>query len=418
LRVIARRDPHTSIKLMKNFLVRTALVLTLAFLVNTVHAQSTAGRIAFGIDAGGNKYYGNFTDNQFAFAGDAFIRWNIMDALSVHLAYNGGQIHYAVAPNGRNVTAEPGYFGSPYATEYPGTTISRDPINVVRFGGWQAMVSGNVFPSQTFVPYFIGGLEMLNFEPRTQTTDASLPNNAAGKYSKNVLGGVLGTGFEMYLSPKITFNAKGLLHLTGTDWLDDYSNPSNSSQDAYITMGAGFSYYIFTPDLDVQDQSTTTITHREIVETTTHQVDTLYINQPADTVYIAHPRANTIYNFPGTLFIVGTDQFNNDEPNNMRNLYQIKRLVNQCDGIRVVVEGYSSDEGEIAKNQRLSELRALRVRNWLIEQGVSEQKIIGTKGFGEAHSAVYENTNGTATSLEAERTQNRRIAIRVVESCD
>ena len=61
----------------------------------------------------------------------------------------------------------------------------------------------------------------------------------------------MGVGFEMFISPKVTFNGMGLLHLTGTDWIDDYSNPNAYRQDAYVTMGLGFSYYIFAPDAPV-----------------------------------------------------------------------------------------------------------------------------------------------------------------------
>src|SRR5438132_1509140 len=82
----------------------------------------------------------------------------------------------------------------------------------------------------------------LDFEGNKLYADAALPNNAAGKYDKNVVGGVVGVGFEMYLSDNLVFNGKGLLHLTGSEWLDDYQNSSN---DKFLTFGVGFSYYIF-----------------------------------------------------------------------------------------------------------------------------------------------------------------------------
>src|SRR5207253_3656138 len=108
--------------------------------------------------------------------------------------------------------------------------------------------SYNVFANQTFVPFVTAGIEALNFEP-DDASPSPLKGNAVNAYSKNVIGGAMGVGFEMYLSPKITFNGKGLLHLTGTDWIDDYSNPTTYRQDAYLTMGLGFSYYIFAPDV-------------------------------------------------------------------------------------------------------------------------------------------------------------------------
>src|SRR5690242_6641168 len=204
--------------------------LSLLLITDITKAQSVAGRIAFGIDGGGNKYYGNYTDNQFAFHGDAFIRWNILDFLSLHAAYNAGQLKYK-ATDASILNSGGGPVGS---------------INHTRVGGWDLMASYNVFPDQTFVPYVIAGIEALNFEPK-DASDNALPNNAKQVYAKNVMGGAIGVGFEMYISDKVTFNGKGLLHLTGTDWIDDYSNPQTYRQDAFLTMGVGFSYYIFAP---------------------------------------------------------------------------------------------------------------------------------------------------------------------------
>src|SRR5436305_8596461 len=96
------------------------IVLTLFLVSDITKAQSVGGRIAFGIDAGGNKYYGNYTDNQFAFHGDAFIRWNIFDFLSLHAAYNAGQLKYKATAGSianetslfPNSSASPGVLGT------------------------------------------------------------------------------------------------------------------------------------------------------------------------------------------------------------------------------------------------------------------------------------------------------------------
>jgi outer membrane protein OmpA-like peptidoglycan-associated protein len=370
------------------------------------NAQSVMGRIAFGIDAGGNKYYGDYTDNQFAFHGDAFIRWNILDFLSLHLAYNGGQLKYkATAASITNSGGGP--LGS---------------VNHTRVGGWDFMLSYNVFPGETFVPYFIAGLEILNFEPN-DVNDIPLRGNANAAYHKNVVGGVLGVGFEMYISEKVTFNGKGLLHLSGTDWLDDYSNPATYRQDAFLTMGLGFSYYIFAPELKKTDDGGTsrvtnvTNNNSNTYQTTIYRTDTVLVATPRDTVYLMRPKVNTIYNFPGTLFIVNSDQFNTNEPGNMNNLYYIKSLVNQCPDLRVEIQGHSSDEGTVARNQELSELRAKRIQSWLIEQGVNPYKITGAVGYGTSDNAVVEPTTGSAANLEAARVQNRRVAVKVVQTC-
>jgi len=399
----------------KSYMMRAiqsiAILFAMLFVLGSAQAQSRLGRIAFGIEAGGNKYYGNYTDNQFAFHGAAFIRWNILPELSLHAQYNGGQLKYkaktlvSIADDISlfpNVNASPGIDGT---------------INHTRVGGWDLMLSYNVFPSETFVPFFIGGLELLNFEPN-DANDENLRGNASSAYSKNVTGGVLGVGFEMYISEKVTFNGKGLLHLSGTDWLDDYSNPANYRQDAFITMGLGFSYYIFAPPVQsaASDQNVTNVTNNTYNNTTYENTYETVVYQ-TDTVYRTKPAVNTIYSFPGTLFLVNSDEFNTNEPGNINNLYRIKALVNQCPDLKVEIQGHASNEGTDQRNQELSEMRARRIKNWLIDQGVSPSKIAGTVGYGSRSNAVTEPTNVSAEKLEAARVFNRRIAVKVVETC-
>ncbi|MDP4218955.1 MAG: OmpA family protein [Bacteroidota bacterium] len=374
-----------------------AIILSLFLTVGSAQAQCVAGRIAFGFDGGGNKYWGNFTDNQFSFSGDAFIRWNILDWLSLHAAYNGGLVRFKATP------LEPG--------------AGLGTLNHFRHGGWELMGSFNVFPDETYVPYFIAGIEALNFEPG-DANDNPLKNNAAAVYSKNVIGGVLGVGFEMYISEKVVFNGKVLLHLTGTDWLDDYSDPTNFRQDVFLTFGVGLSYYIFAPPVAhavvAAPQTTTNVTN--IYTTNIIKSDTIVVKE-TDTVYREKILKNTIYNFPGTLFIVNTDEFNTNMPGNMQNLHNIKTLVNQCPELKVQIQGHASHEGTVARNQELSEMRARKIRSWLLEQGINPEKIVGTVGLGTSDDAVYEPTDATPAQLEAARILNRRISIKVVEGC-
>jgi outer membrane protein OmpA-like peptidoglycan-associated protein len=362
-------------------------------------AQDIAGRISFGFDVGGNKYWGNFTDNHFGFSGDLFIRWNIMDYLSLHAMYNAGLLRYKSSLLDPPVT--------------PG-------INTTRHGGWDLALSYNVFPEETFVPYLMAGIEALNFEPKDQGGN-NLPNNAQGaNYPKNVIGGVLGLGFEMFVTDKVTFNGKVLLHLTGTDWLDDYSDPNNFRQDVFLTFGLGFSYYIFAPpvpgktEVITQPSATTNITN--VYNTNIIKGDTIVVRE-VDTVYRTKIIKGTVYNFPGTLFIVNTDEFNTAVPGNLQNLHNIKTLMNQCPELKVEIQGHASHEGTVARNQELSDMRAAKIKRWLIDQGVDPGKIIGTVGLGVSDDAVHEPEGTSPAQLEAARILNRRISVKVVEGC-
>jgi len=425
---------------MKHLINRSILLLMLGLIGMTggsrvASAQEVSGALNFGFDAGANKYWGNFSDSHFGLGGDLFIRWNIIDWVSLRAAYNAGVIGYKATQT--TINDENALFGTTAGS--PGIS---GQLNHIRYGGWDLMGEINFFPDQTFVPFFLGGIEALNFEP-DDATPSPLRGNALAAYSKNVIGGVTGVGFDMFITQKVTFNGQVLLHLTGTDWLDDYSAGATGAnypggtqagtgphtQDVYLTFGLGFSYNIFTPPEPppvvpgsiendhtyiFHDTTERTIVHVDTVVMA--RVDTLFITGNVDTLY-RNPPVNTVFNFPGTLFIVNTDQFNYTVAGNLDHLYQIKDLVQQCPNLRVEIQGFASSEGTPEHNLMLSQLRADRIKTWLIAQGVDPSKIASTKGFGTSNPAVRERTDVSAAELEAERVQNRRIAVKVVQAC-
>ncbi len=410
------------------------LLMTAAIVVSSVptaSAQSVGGRIAFGFDAGANKYWGDFADNQFGFSGDLFIRWNILDWLSLHGAYNGGILRYSTGS--RNLAVAPNYFGQTNGGITGNGHYNNDltqPLveangNTIRHGGWDIMLSANVFPQETFVPFVIAGVEMLNFAPKTADGGLFIPSNtpqtAVLSDKENVVGGVVGLGFEMYINPKVTFNSKLLLHLTGTDWLDGFSKfGGTGTQDVFMTFGLGFSYYVFAPAVVAEPVATTasTTSVTNIYETNIYHSDTVVVKSPTDTVYLRSLKVNTVVNFPATFFIVNTDDFNTSVPGNTASLYQIKALVNQCPNLQVEIQGFASAEGTPARNQELSEMRAAKIKSWLLAQGVDPSKITNTVGYGARYPMVQERTDVSAAELESERAQNRRIAVRVVRACN
>ncbi len=425
---------------MKNLnkLTAAAILAVASFfglLSSNVRAQEVEGALNFGFDAGLNKYWGNFSDSHFGLGGDLFIRWNIIDWVSLRASYNGGVIGYkSTGSYGIPGTAPSGSIGDEHALFPVSAGADGSPagsLNHIRYGGWDLMGEINFFPDQTFVPFFEAGIEALNFEP-DDATPSPLRGNANAAYSKNVIGGVTGVGFDMFITQKVTFNGQLLLHLTGTDWLDDYSNPNNYRQDVYLTFGLGFSYNLFTPPQPepppaAPASSTTIINNNYFTDTVQKaviyidtvvvaKVDTVFMTGTTDTIYV-NPPVNTIFNFPGTLFIVNTDQFNTAVPGNLANLYQIKHLVEQCPNLRVEIQGFASAEGTPEHNQRLSELRADRIKTWLVAQGVSPDKVASTRGFGTSNPAVKERSDVSAAELERERVQNRRIAVKVVQAC-
>ncbi len=136
----------------------------------------------------------------------------------------------------------------------------------------------------------------------------------------------------------------------------------------------------------------------------------------------AAPKVGTRVDFPEIFFIVNTDEFNYEFPQTAANLDTLLAYVRQCDGLRIRVEGHASSEGNVTRNQELSEMRANRVRSWLIERGIKAEKIASTAGYGSSQPKVKEPTGKalkkmTAAQLEAIRKLNRRISIVVTETC-
>lgn len=127
--------------------------------------------------------------------------------------------------------------------------------------------------------------------------------------------------------------------------------------------------------------------------------------------------------FPDILFNLNSDEFNYDESGTRPSLVKLLDYVNQCESLQVGVEGHASADGNAKKNQELSELRAKRVRTWLIEQGVRSSKVTSAIGYGSSQPKVTEPTPVQLKSMskdesEAVRKQNRRITIVVRKSCD
>lgn len=129
------------------------------------------------------------------------------------------------------------------------------------------------------------------------------------------------------------------------------------------------------------------------------------------------PKPNTVMNFPGVLFIVNTDNFDMSVPGTMASLNEILALIQQCKDLRVEIEGHASSEGPAERNQVLSDMRAAAVKNWLMNQGVEASRFVRSIGYGSSRPTVPEPKKGKPDQIEAARKQNRRIAVRVIETC-
>ena len=81
--------------------------------------------------------------------------------------------------------------------------------------------------------------------------------------------------------------------------------------------------------------------------------------------------------------------------------------------MKILVSGYTSASGTPEYNQKLSERRAVAVKDYLVKTGGIDGNRITTIGYGEAHPAVYEAV--PADKLSAAALANMRVLVEVVE---
>ncbi len=228
-----------------------------------LNAQSEPQRLAFGFNFGLNKYWGEFTDNQFWWAGDLFVRYNILPVLSVHGSFGLAQMRWK---NDKEIMDKyPDYFGEDAVIGdfYPNSTIRINDKSSDRIITADLLLSYNMFPSQSFVPYIFAGGGFMSFEPKSGDTgyDGALPNNSMGEYSKSVFTVPMGIGFEAYITDDFVLNGYGKYRLTNTDYLDDLAY--EEGDDHLLTFGLGLSYYIL-GDADYDNDGLTNTQEKDL----------------------------------------------------------------------------------------------------------------------------------------------------------
>lgn len=86
-------------------------------------------------------------------------------------------------------------------------------------------------------------------------------------------------------------------------------------------------------------------------------------------------------------------------------LDQVVRIMNENPGLRIRVEGHTDNAGNADANMKLSEDRATAVKDYLVNKGISADRIM-VEGFGGTQPIADNNTSGG-------RMKNRRIELRV-----
>ncbi|WGK65893.1 OmpA family protein [Croceiramulus getboli] len=88
-------------------------------------------------------------------------------------------------------------------------------------------------------------------------------------------------------------------------------------------------------------------------------------------------------------------------------LRDIIEILKEYPTAKFTVEGHTDSTGSAAYNEKLSDARALSVKNYLVENGIDQFRL-SSKGYGEARPIATNNTR-------AGRQQNRRVEINLVK---
>lgn len=87
-------------------------------------------------------------------------------------------------------------------------------------------------------------------------------------------------------------------------------------------------------------------------------------------------------------------------------LLSITQMMTENPNIRVEIDGHTDNLGNEAYNQKLSEKRAEKIAQYLVESGI-EQERLTTRGFGSS-VPIYENDS------ESGRRKNRRVEVKIL----
>ncbi|MBK9249722.1 MAG: OmpA family protein [Ignavibacteria bacterium] len=244
-------------KIKRGGMIAAALIFVLS---TSLYAQSEGSRVGFGFTGGGAKYWGTFTDNQIWFGGDLFVRWNIINQLSLQAGAGWAQLRY------KNTAENQVKYPEFYARFGQGGFGAVPEKSFSRISTYETFLSWNLLPREKFVPFIFGGVGLTNWNP-TYDDGKALPLNDVIPDNKQKIMFPFGAGFEMYLSDDIVFNGRATARITGTNWLDGYDpvidGKASDGDDIFMTFGAGFTYYVF-GDSDYDNDGLTNSREREI----------------------------------------------------------------------------------------------------------------------------------------------------------
>jgi outer membrane protein OmpA-like peptidoglycan-associated protein len=194
--------------------------------------------------------------------------------------------------------------------------------------------------------------------------------------------------------------------VAGVDDVIQWNGEAYSTDAMFLWFGLGFSYRTRRArPPPPPPASTHTVVHtREVVQLPSEP-------EPGETLVLEHliERAlgpsRRVELLAPVLFALDSDQL---EPVGVAMLHEVARtLATRPEILLLEVQGYADARGSDAHNRALSQRRAERVRDWLIEHGVAPDRLTVAP---QGESAPVESDES-----ESAYQQNRRVVFRVLE---
>ena len=281
-----------------------------------------------------------------------------------------------------------------------GLALNRELISRLTF---QWTVRGGTFRSQNGNGGLLGTLVGLRLHPPERDVmpyvsfDAGIAGT--GKLVRPWVGATVGIDWwvdeHWQLGPVI-----------GLDDVIQWNGHKYSTDALFLWVGLSVSYGARRPRPQPAPPAPQKVTVVERVE-----VQVPGDKEPGESVEIEHlieralgPGARVELLAP-VLFALDSDQL---EPIGVAMLHEVAAtLKTRPEILRLEVQGYADARGSDAHNQALSQRRAERVRDWLIEHGIAAERLV-VAPHGER--APLEQS-----SSESAYQQNRRVVFRVLE---
>jgi outer membrane protein OmpA-like peptidoglycan-associated protein len=460
-------------------------ILLLIVLSSVTFAQKRQGDV-IGTFAGTTyKYHGEFADDLYGYGGTVSLMYNAMDRLWVEARTGLGQYAWRINPTRIASRPDYFGLGARLGDNYPGSLTRIEDRNESRITTADIMVGYVLVDNIPAVPFITAGVGLVDFAPSNGSQHSPLPNNIRGEYSTTVASLPLGGGVIFPLSQRVGLTLRGEYRLVFSSYLDDIDINGSRDDLSSFSISLNYKFneprrhrkphsapricqkcqcliengcccerstsgpreMIIERDIRIERTQPSEAIEDEIInEVPTPEPtekrsgkngdapkatpDQVPAPAPSSSAKPAtapeadvEPATRKVAFSKSINFVVNTDQLDLDDEQTEKNLEELwTYMKGACDDLQVIIEGHASADGPPERNQELSELRANRIKQWLIENGISESKIRSAVGRGSSSPKVVEPSGEVAkkmskAQLEALRSKNRRIEVVVVRDC-